>query len=124
MIKFTEHQVDLIDEVLTKDLLMLQECDLMDYSLLIIVINNSIEGKKDLERIYEETSLIRRIFRSSDNKYIYCIGIIDYLQKYNFKKKFEHKLKKIIHDNKASAVDSKLYAFRLKKFVDNQILGI
>jgi len=111
---------------------MLQDCDLMDYSLLIIVINCEI-GKtidsqnnenEDLEVMFREPKLIRRIFRSKNKKYVYCLGIIDYLQKYDLKKAIEHRVKRIVHDDKASAVDSKLYAIRLQKFVNKNILEI
>lgn len=97
----------------------------MDYSLLLVVIdryNIDIEQNEDLEKIYKDPSLIRRIFTSQNNRYIYCIGIIDYLQKYNFKKKFEHKFKYIFHKNNASAVDSKLYSLRMYKFLSTHLL--
>lgn len=103
---------------------MLQDCDLMDYSLLLIIIEqnyNNAEEQDELENLFREPRMIRRIFRSENQKYIYCLGIIDYLQKYDFKKAIEHKLKRIVHDDRASAVDSKLYAFRLQKYVNKHL---
>ena len=53
----------------------------MDYSLLLIIIeaNNSPEDQDELELMFREPRMIRRIFRSESKKYIYCLGIIDYL---------------------------------------------
>jgi hypothetical protein len=105
---------------------MLQDCDLMDYSLLFIIIeaSESEQDKEELEKLFREPRMIRRIFRSRNKKYIYCLGLIDYLQKYDLKKAIEHKLKKIVHDDRASAVDSKLYAFRMEKFLKKHLLDV
>lgn len=125
-IDFNQHHADLIEDILQNDLNMLVDCDLMDYSLLLIIIekkDNNPDSKLELERIFSDQSrMIRRIFTSSNGKYIYVLGIIDYLQKYNLKKAIEHRLKKLVHDDRASAVDSKLYACRLKQFVSKYLL--
>lgn len=39
-------------------------------------------------------------FHSVDGKYIYHIGIIDYLQDYDFGKKFENWAKSLTHNGK------------------------
>lgn len=126
LIDFNKHHADLIEDNLQNDLNMLVDCDLMDYSLLLIIIekdDSNPESKLELERIFSEQSrMIRRIFPSSNGKYIYVLGLIDYLQKYNLKKAIEHRLKKLVHDDRASAVDSKLYAYRLNKFVTKHVL--
>ncbi|CAN6460639.1 unnamed protein product [Victoria cruziana] len=47
------------------------------------------------------------------------LGIIDILQAYNMKKKFEHAFKSLQFDScSISAVDPKLYASRFKKFIE------
>lgn len=126
LIDFNKHHADFIEETIHSDLNMLVECDLMDYSLLLIIIekdDSNPESKLELEKIFSEQSrMIRRIFPSSNGKYLYVLGIIDYLQKYNFKKAIEHRLKKLVHDDRASAVDSKLYAYRLSKFTTKHLL--
>lgn len=126
LISFNVHQKDLIEEALVKDLSMLADCDLMDYSILLVIIENYDSDsestiKDELEEIFKEPRLIRKVFPSDNGKYIYIIGLIDFLQKYNLKKAIEHRLKRIVHDDKASAVDSKLYAFRMHKFFQRHV---
>lgn len=126
LIDFNKHHADLIVDTLQSDLSMLVDSDLMDYSLLLIIIekdDSNQESKLELERLFSEQSrMIRRMFASSNGKYIYVLGLIDYLQKYNLKKAIEHRLKKLVHDDRASAVDSKLYAYRLNKFIAKHLL--
>ena len=81
------------------------------------------EEVKELLDLFSEPRMAKRIFKSKNKKYIYCLGIIDYLQKYTFKKAIEHRLKKIVHGDQASAVDSTLYAFRLEKFVQTHLIN-
>lgn len=127
LIHISHDHADLINDSLVKDLCMLADLGLMDYSLLLIIVDkssNNQDDKNELERIFSEPRLIRKVFPSSNGKYVYIIGIIDYLQKYNFKKALEHKVKKIVHDDRASAVDPKLYAYRMKKFLSRHLLDL
>lgn len=126
LISFNIHQKDLIQDSLSKDLSLLSDLDLMDYSLLLIIVDNSDyeEDPKtniELNLMLENSKLTRKLFISENKKYLYILGVIDYLQKYNFKKAIEHKIKKIIHDDRASAVDSKLYAYRMNKFISRNV---
>jgi hypothetical protein len=98
----------------------------MDYSLLLIIIDKkNVDFNNDDEEIiklFKEPCLARRIFNHEKSPFIYCIGIIDYLQKYNLKKRMEHRFKYLIHKDNCSAVDSKLYALRMQKFLSKYML--
>jgi len=127
LIQVNPAHTELIEDALTKDLVMLADLGLMDYSLLLIIVDNSYkqaDDREEIEKLFSEPKLIRKIIPSINGKYVYIIGIIDYLQTYNFKKAIEHKFKKIVHDDKASAVDPKLYAYRMKKFLSRHLLGL
>lgn len=120
---------ELIYEVLNKDLSMLVDCELMDYSLLLIIIDSSStsinsEEKEELEFIFKEPNLIRKIIPSKSGKYYYIVGIIDYLQKYDFKKVVESNFKRLFHNDKASAVDPKLYGYRMRSFLGKNFLNV
>lgn len=127
MFQLPDDKTGYISELLSVDLKLLEECNLMDYSLLLLIIDKSLlklEQNEEIERILLDPNLNKRIIRSSNDKYIYCLGIIDYLQEYDFKKHCEHKIKYMLYGNQASAVDSKLYAFRMQNFVNKYLLGI
>ena len=100
----------------------------MDYSLLLIVVEineENEETKNEIEKLFSQPRMIRRIFKTENirgQQYIYCLGIIDYLQKYNFSKEIEHKFKRIIHDERASAVDPTLYSIRMMNFLKQNML--
>lgn len=125
MFKINKFHSDWISDCLEEDLDLLFRCNLMDYSLLVIIIDKgdlAIEDNDEIEKVFKDPSLIRRVFRSENERYIYCIGLIDYLQKYNMKKQIEHKCKYIIHQNKASVADPRLYASRMLYFLNKNFL--
>jgi len=60
---------------------------------------------------------------SEDGKYIYHLGIIDYLQDFNFDKWAENKFKSLISDGTMiSAVPPKNYKERYFNFMQNQVV--
>ena len=62
----------------------------------------------------------RHCFMSEDGKYLYHIGIIDYLQDYNYDKKGENFLKSFIDDgSKISAVPPDYYSVRFFNFMQS-----
>jgi hypothetical protein len=65
----------------------------------------------------------RHSYMSEDGRYIYHLGIIDYLQDFNFDKWGENKLKSIIADGKMiSAVPPKPYCRRFFDFMQAQVV--
>lgn len=70
-----------------------------------------------------EKGLCRHSYISVDGKYIYHVGVIDYLQDFNFDKKFENKAKSIISDGKLiSAVPPKNYCERFYNFMKDEVI--
>ena len=60
---------------------------------------------------------------SEDGKYIYHLGLIDYLQDFNFDKFVENKYKSFIDDgNLISAVPPDAYSYRFFNFMQNHVV--
>ena len=117
---------DSIEHILTTledDLSFLREQRLMDYSLLVIIA----EFPKKNDELYDEVislfgnpKFYKKIFKSRTSKYIYCLGLIDYLQEFNLTKFLENKYKKLLYWSEVkyiSAVDPMNYAQRMKDFL-------
>ncbi len=127
MINFTRDQCDELNIVLENDLKMLREVGVMDYSLLLIIIHFPKQTDPDYEKIihlFGDKLYCSRIFKSKNHKYIYIVGIIDYLQKFNVAKFFENKYKSILYGNEikyVSAVDPMIYAERMYNFAREYI---
>lgn len=94
---------------------------------MLIIIHFPEKGESDYERIM---SLFRdprskfKIFKSRNRKYLYTLGIIDYLQKFTMSKFFENKYKSLIYGDEikyVSAVDPLLYSRRMFEFAKNYI---
>jgi len=113
-------------EQLRRDTGFLESCEIMDYSLLVGVVD--LDQVQVVGRIPwalpEPLSVFRADdggFRSSDAKdqpmnLVYYMGIIDVLQPYNLRKKVEHALKSLRETPDAiSCVDPAQYS---KRFVD------
>jgi len=73
------------------------------------------------ESLYEELldcRKTRHLFMSEDGKFIYHLGIIDYLQDWNFDKWGENKFKSLISDGDLiSAVPPQKYSHRFFNFM-------
>lgn len=65
----------------------------------------------------------RHTFLSKSGKFIYHISIIDYLQDFNFEKKFENKFKVLINKEGAqiSAIEPKGYMTRYMRFMKEKV---
>lgn len=65
----------------------------------------------------------RHCFMSEDGKFLYHLGIIDYLQDFNIEKWGENKFKSLISDGEMiSAVPPKKYALRYFNFMQQQVV--
>jgi hypothetical protein len=127
MVDFTKDHCDELYNVLSNDLKMLREIEVMDYSLLLIIIHFPKETDTDYDTIISlmaDSRYYSRIFKSKNMKYIYILGIIDYLQKFNVAKFFENKYKSILYGNEikyVSAVDPMIYSDRMLNFAKDYI---
>ena len=79
---------------------------------------------QNIINVFGEQRYRSRIFKSKKETYIYCIGIIDYLQKFNMSKFLENKYKSILYGEEikfVSAVDPTLYCKRMHEFAVQNI---
>ena len=76
-----------------------------------------------IQKEFDEERASRHCFLSEDGKFIYHVGIIDYLQDFNFDKMVENKYKSIVSDGqKISAVHPKMYCERFFEFMQSQVI--
>lgn len=128
MIKFSEDQIDIITQNLIYDLKLLRELYVMDYSLLLIIIKFPEKDDSNYESVinlFGDPRSYHRIFKANNGKYIYIMGIIDYLQKFDIKKFLENKYKGIFYKKEIetiSAVDPFIYSYRFLNFLQNNLL--
>lgn len=135
-LKFSNKDRKNILNSLKKDCAVLEKYNLMDYSLLLCIQHNPEYVKfmentpedtwictKEIRQSFKETKT-RYKFLSADGKMIYHIGVIDYLQDYNWDKWAENILKeKLQHKgNLISAVHPKRYAPRFLRFMDDYVI--
>lgn len=119
-ISLNSYSKAIIRDTIREDIKMLQESNLMDYSLFIAVAkNNNTLRTSSISKDNEE---LGKRFISQNKKFVYYIGIIDYLTEYDYMKNFEAILLKITHftlRNTFSAVNSLLYRLRFFNFVSS-----
>lgn len=131
--------------VMARDVSLLKEYNLMDYSLLLCIQENPdymlARNSKDINTSMTQTSRrsvdsstrlqIREKFEGSRHKflstcgrYIYHVGLIDYLQDFNFDKKSENLLKQRLlgKGEGISAVHPKKYADRFVRFMRDHVI--
>ena len=85
----------------------------------------SLKYLKDQGREWEYKPESRHVYMSEDGMFLYFLGIIDYLQDFNFDKKFENKFKSNLPgvDGKLiSAVPPKDYASRYFNFMQKHVI--
>ena len=115
LLKLTFEDEIRICQVIEKDAEFLRACGIMDYSLLV-----NIEKAKGAH-----VKSHRNVFQSQDMSAIYHVGIIDFLQSYNFLKKLEYfKKKKWLNKtktNQISCVNPDLYASRFVNFCKKEV---
>ena len=94
----------------------------MDYSLLLIIIHYPDPNESEYQNIIDifgEERYSKRVFVSKNKQYIYCFGIIDYLQKFDMSKFLENKYKRLVFGDNikyVSAVDPLMYSSRMINF--------
>ena len=112
--------------MIEKDLQFLEKEHFMDYSLLFGVGERSEEESSILLNESFVGINMSRILYSEDNKYIYYLSIIDYLQEYNIWKKIENSMKSLKggKNKEISAVPPKKYADRFLYFIHSNILKL
>ena len=127
MVDFTPDISEELCLVLENDLKMLRDVEVMDYSLLLIIVHFPKPNDPEYENIINlmaDKRYLSRIFKSKNMKYIYIMGIIDYLQKFNAAKFFENKYKSLVYGNQikfVSAVDPMIYSDRMLAFAKDHI---
>jgi hypothetical protein len=75
--------------------------------------------------VFGEQRYRSRVFKDRNQKYIYCLGIIDYLQKFNMTKFLENKYKSLLYGEEikyVSAVDPTLYCKRMHEWTLQNLL--
>ena len=89
---------------------------------MLIILNHPDSEEPGYEKIINIINGPRSTYKnflSRNKKYIYCIGIIDYLQQFTMTKFFENKYKRLLYGNDikfVSAVDPTSYSIRMHKF--------
>ena len=115
-INLTEQGILMINNVLSYDLDILEEADLMDYSFFVCIAK-----KKDIKEEEDKIIIKDRIFESINDDYVYILGIIDYLTEFGISKKIENIIKKMFNKKKysMSCVNPKIYRKRFITFLKN-----
>lgn len=127
LINFKEEDISEIRSNLINDINFYKSLNLMDYSLLFIIIdypNNIDPDYNQIIGLLDDPKYKGHVYKSENENYIYIVGIIDYLQKYNFKKKMEHCMKGILYGkekNMVSAVEPIYYAERFNDFMTKKV---
>lgn len=115
-----------LKKVLYADAAFLKSINVIDYSLLIIVIklpqSNDHKYLEIISKMADRTLSIR-MFKSEDGNYIYCLGVIDYLQDFNFRKVIESFFKnRIKQSEEASVTNPEAYKERFIRFCEEFVL--
>jgi hypothetical protein len=122
LVNFEEKSIHSILETLKYDLSMLRKLSIMDYSFFITICDNENANFDFMKSLVQN-----RAYVSKDDKYIYFIGIIDYLTKFNSFKQIENKFKTLTNyknRTEISAVHPVLYAERYANFILQDIFNI
>ena len=112
---------NLLLETLRKDSFFFKTNGIIDYSLLVIKINCQITEEAAWNIFTPNIDGLWSLESSKENGMKYHIGIIDYLQPYNYKKILEKYTKKLMKANiklDTSAQDPIIYSNRFCKFVE------
>ena len=123
LINFNLEDIQEIKKNMENDINFYKRLLLMDYSLLFIIIDypNKIDPDyKQIVELLEDPKYKGHVYESNKKDFIYIIGIIDYLQIYNFRKKIETFLKGIYfgkEKNMISCVEPDYYGERFRNFM-------
>jgi hypothetical protein len=94
-----------------KDVEYLNSVGVMDYSILLGIYDS-------YDRAFSRYTTFSKVNQ------VYNIGIIDFMQDYDIKKKAEREMKKIVSDEEISSIQPDDYAKRFLDFVTNSLLRI
>lgn len=125
---FSKDAKEKILSSLDTDLSLLTELNLMDYSFLLIVVKfpkPDHAGYKSIIDLFGDPKYMSKIVKSKNSEYIYCFGIIDYLQEFNTRKYLENKYKSMLYGEDikfVSAVDPIYYSRRMKEYLLRSVL--
>ena len=123
LINFNLEDIQEIKKNMESDINFYKRLSLMDYSLLFIIIDypNKIDPDyKQIVELLDDPKYKGHVYESSKKDFIYIIGIIDYLQIYNSRKKIETFLKGIYfgkEKNMISCVEPDYYGERFRNFM-------
>ena len=123
LINFNLENIQEIKKNMENDISFYKRLLLMDYSLLFIIIDypNKIDPDyKQIVELLDDPKYKGHIYESDKKEFIYIIGIIDYLQKYNFRKKMETFFKGIYFGKEKdmiSCVEPNYYGERFRNFM-------
>ena len=127
LINFNLSDIKEIKINMENDILFYKGQSLMDYSLLFIIVdypNNIDPDYNQIVGLLDDPKYKGHVYKSDNNNYIYIIGIIDYLQKYNCRKRLENFVKGIYfgkEKNMISAVDPGYYGERFQDFMTKNV---
>lgn len=127
LINFEKRCIERLSLVLKADLSLLNNSNIMDYSIMLIILHYPDLEDSDYEKImnsFRDQRSRYKVFVSKNKKYIYCIGIIDYLQQFTMTKFLENRYKSLLYGNDikyVSAVDPISYCRRMLKFAKDSI---
>lgn len=133
-LKISPSKINKLLNIIRNDVHFLYSHGLMDYSLLIIIIDKekvsleiSNSPKSDLQQYLINISHYSQVYQSTEApNYLYIIGIIDYLQSYTHKKQMEKYFKNFMRGSirsvDTSSQDPEIYKNRFLEMV-YRILG-
>ena len=123
LINFSNEDIQEIKKNMENDVNFLRRLSLMDYSLLFIIVDypNKIDPDyKQIVGLLDDPKYKGHVYESFTKEFIYIIGIIDYLQIYNFRKNMETFVKGIYfgkEKNMISCVEPNYYGERFQDFM-------
>ncbi len=127
LINFSNEDIQEIKKNMENDVNFLRRLSLMDYSLLFIIVDypNKIDPDyKQIVGLLDDPKYKGHVYESFTKEFIYIIGIIDYLQIYNFRKNMETFAKGIYfgkEKNMISCVEPNYYGERFQDFMKKNV---
>ena len=127
LINFSNEDIQEIKKNMENDVNFLRRLSLMDYSLLFIIVDypNKIDPDyKQIVGLLDDPKYKGHMYESFTKEFIYIIGIIDYLQIYNFRKNLETFAKGIYfgkEKNMISCVEPNYYGERFQDFMKKNV---
>ena len=114
--------------VFRNDIRMLCKHGLMDYSFFLTVCRsvNEVDSDKVYDEDEDTNSTFVKVHKSKDGKFVYYVGIIDYLTMFDRIKYFEGKIKMFGNkeSNLVSSVEPAVYEGRFLRFVWKNVFEI